>query len=135
MLPVGQRITDKVKFTDVRQLCHVINRFFKVLNVDEIQGAINLHETLTAPDSFDERDVVNGKVEVLELLALIDAFNSLDDVILQIKNLQAATILVDVGHRLQIKLMKRHLFQSCQHAFIMFRLLADEVWCYKGHLL
>lgn len=126
MLPIGDRVTNEVDFTKIRQLAHIVATFFKVLNIDEVKRQVDLLKRLTAANTLDERDVIDGEVEVLELLQLAQVLHALNQIILQVKDLKMTTPNVEVLDLFNMLLMERQLFERVDNFLVMLGSLAHK---------
>ena len=70
---------------------------------------MDLREALTKPDSFDFGDIIDGKIDVFELLKFVQTLHLRDEVALQIQNLQMSAIGVKIFNLFKVLLMERDL--------------------------
>ena len=70
---------------------------------------MDLHEALTEPDSFNFGDIVDGKIDVFELLKFVQTLHLRYEVALQIQNFQMSAISIETFNPLNVLLMQRYL--------------------------
>ena len=66
---------------------------------------MDLREALTESDSFNFGDIIDGKIDVFELLKFVQTLHLRDEVALQIQNLQMPAIGVKIFNLFKVLLM------------------------------
>lgn len=109
VLPLCGGVANEVELSEIRQFSQVINTFFKVLNLNEVQRQVQFLQRLAPSYALYQANIVHSEVDIFELLELGKAFHSLDEVVLQVQDLQMAAVHVQIAYLLDTELMQGNL--------------------------
>ena len=125
-VPVRARVAHEVDLAQHPVVPQLGHRLLERVQVDEVDGQVELVQELARAQALDALDVVQRQVEVLEVLAVGQVFDLGDDVVLQVQNLNLPA---DVAHGLDpldLELVQRDLLEIGQDALVVLGLFADQ---------